>query len=132
MAGKKIACTASTEPDVGSDPRGIKTRVRETESGLVVNGAKQWISNATVCDVMNVTCRLVKDDGSSTMVRVLVDPTEFRSRRGISTCMVFARLPWEKSHLAIVMSRETIFAQILARPRSSLRLHGWPTDPSLA
>ena len=80
MTGKKIACTASTEPDVGSDPRGIKTRVRETESDLVVNGAKQWISNATVCDVMNVTCRLVKDDGSSTMVRVLVDPIEVSVR----------------------------------------------------
>jgi alkylation response protein AidB-like acyl-CoA dehydrogenase len=76
MTGIKIACTASTEPDVGSDPRGIKTKVRETSSGLVVNGAKQWISNATVCDIMNVTCRLVKDDDSSTMVRVLVDPLQ--------------------------------------------------------
>lgn len=74
MTGKKIACTASTEPDVGSDPRGIKTRVRETDRDLVVDGAKQWISNASVCDIMNVTCRLVKDDGTSTMVRVLVDP----------------------------------------------------------
>lgn len=74
MTGKKIACTASTEPDVGSDPRGIKTRVRETDRDLVVDGAKQWISNASVCDIMNVTCRLVKDDATSTMVRVLVDP----------------------------------------------------------
>jgi alkylation response protein AidB-like acyl-CoA dehydrogenase len=76
MAGKKIACTASTEPDTGSDPRGIKTRVREAENELIVDGAKQWISNATVCDVMNVTCRLTTDDGTSSMVRVLVDPTE--------------------------------------------------------
>jgi alkylation response protein AidB-like acyl-CoA dehydrogenase len=76
LTGIKIACTASTEPDVGSDPRGIKTKVRETSSGLVVNGAKQWISNATVCDIMNVTCRLVKYDDSSTMVRVLVDPMQ--------------------------------------------------------
>jgi alkylation response protein AidB-like acyl-CoA dehydrogenase len=78
MEGKKIACTASTEPDVGSDPRGIKTKVQETGGNLVLNGAKQWISNATVCDVMNVTCRLLKDDGSSTMARVLVDPNESR------------------------------------------------------
>lgn len=76
MTGKRIACTASTEPDVGSDPRGIKTRLKEEGDELILNGAKQWISNATVCDVMNVTCRLVKDDGSSSMVRVLVDPTE--------------------------------------------------------
>lgn len=76
ITGKKIACTASTEPDVGSDPRGIKTKVQATERGLVLNGAKQWISNATVCDIMNVTCRLVKEDGSSTIVRVLVDPVQ--------------------------------------------------------
>jgi alkylation response protein AidB-like acyl-CoA dehydrogenase len=76
MAGRKIACTASTEPDVGSDPRGIKTRVRETDNDLVLDGSKLWISNATVCDVMNVTCRLVSDDGSSSMVRVLVDPSQ--------------------------------------------------------
>jgi alkylation response protein AidB-like acyl-CoA dehydrogenase len=76
ITGKKIACTASTEPDVGSDPRGIKTKVRETSGGLVVNGAKQWISNATVCDIMNVTCRLVREDDSSAMVRVLVDPVQ--------------------------------------------------------
>jgi alkylation response protein AidB-like acyl-CoA dehydrogenase len=74
MTGKKIACTASTEPDIGSDPRGIKTRVREDGNELVVDGAKQWISNATVSDIMNVTCRSNKDDGTSSMVRVLVDP----------------------------------------------------------
>lgn len=76
MTGKKLCCTASTEPDVGSDPRGIKTRIRETEDDLVLNGSKLWISNAPVCDLMNVTCRLVKDDNNTSMVRVLVDPTE--------------------------------------------------------
>lgn len=78
MEGRKIACTASTEPDVGSDPRGIKTKLQENGEKLVLNGAKQWISNATVCDVMNVTCRFVKDDGSASMARVLVDPNESR------------------------------------------------------
>ncbi|WP_454917735.1 acyl-CoA dehydrogenase family protein [Xanthobacter sediminis] len=76
IAGDKIGCTASTEPDVGSDPRGIKTRVREADDVLVLDGSKQWISNATVCDVMNVTCRLVRKDGSSSMARVLVDPLQ--------------------------------------------------------
>ncbi len=76
MSGRRIACTGSTEPDVGSDPRGIKTRVVETEDSLVINGSKLWISNAPVCDVMNVTCRLTADDGKSSVVRVLVDREE--------------------------------------------------------
>ena len=76
MAGRRIGCTASTEPDVGSDPRGVKTMVSEDGDGLVLNGRKQWISNATVCDFMNVTCRKLNADGTSALARVLVDRAE--------------------------------------------------------
>jgi len=73
MAGTAIGCTASTEPDVGSDPRGVKTTVTEKDGQLVLRGRKQWISNSTVCDFMNVTCRKVEADGSSKLARVLVE-----------------------------------------------------------
>lgn len=76
MAGRRIASTASTEPDVGSDPRGVKTTVTEESDHLVLNGRKQWISNATVCDLMNVTCRKPNADGTFSFARVLVDPAE--------------------------------------------------------
>ena len=76
MSGRRIACTGSTEPDVGSDPRGIKTRVTVSGDELVINGSKLWISNAPICDVMNVTCRLTAADGKSSVVRVLVDRSE--------------------------------------------------------
>ena len=42
----------------------------------MLKGRKQWISNATVCDLMNVTCRKVNADGTSSLARVLVDPVE--------------------------------------------------------
>jgi alkylation response protein AidB-like acyl-CoA dehydrogenase len=74
MTGRLIGCTASTEPDVGSDPRGIKTTVTEDGDELVIKGRKQWISNSTVCDFMNVTCRKVNADGTTSLARVLVDP----------------------------------------------------------
>lgn len=76
IAGRRIACTGSTEPDVGSDPRGVKTRVHADGDQLVINGRKMWISNATVCDVMTVVCRMNASDGSSTLQRVLVDRAE--------------------------------------------------------
>lgn len=76
MAGRRIACTGSTEPDVGSDPRGVKTTVTEEGDHLVLNGRKQWISNATVCDFMNVTCRKVGAEGTTSLARVLVDRAE--------------------------------------------------------
>jgi alkylation response protein AidB-like acyl-CoA dehydrogenase len=73
IAGRRIACTGSTEPDIGSDPRGVKTKVHADGKDLVINGRKLWISNAPICDVMNVMCRMGKPDGSSNLVRVLVD-----------------------------------------------------------
>lgn len=82
VAGRRIACTASTEPDVGSDPRGVKTSVKVDGESLVLNGRKQWISNATVCDVMNVMCRIVDSEGTARLARVLVDRdvSEFETR----------------------------------------------------
>lgn len=57
IAGRKIACTGSTEPDTGSDPRGIRTRLtRDTGGRLWLNGRKMWISNVSVCDTILVTC----------------------------------------------------------------------------
>src|SRR5690606_27719213 len=64
------------EPDVGSDPRGIRTSVTEDGEHLILKGRKQWISNAPVCDLMNVTCRKVNPDGTTSFARVLVDPKE--------------------------------------------------------
>ena len=78
MSGRKIACTASTEPDGGSDPRGIKTKLTELDDDLVINGSKLWISNAPVCDLMYATCRRSNSDGSSSIVRVLIDPKELK------------------------------------------------------
>jgi alkylation response protein AidB-like acyl-CoA dehydrogenase len=67
-----VTCTAATEPDVGSDPRGVRTRVREERGTLILNGRKLWISNATISDIVNVTCI----DEADRLVRVLVDRRE--------------------------------------------------------
>lgn len=73
IAGRRIGCTGSTEPDVGSDPRGIKTTATPEGDHYRLNGRKQWISNASVCDVINVTCRIPTGDGGFRMGRVLVE-----------------------------------------------------------
>jgi alkylation response protein AidB-like acyl-CoA dehydrogenase len=56
IAANIIGCTGTTEPDSGSDLRAIKTRLTRGAGKLVLNGRKLWISNASVCDVMIVTC----------------------------------------------------------------------------
>jgi len=82
MAGRKIIAIGTTEPGGGSDQRGIATTVTEDGDWLVLNGRKQWITNATVCDLMIVTARMRHPDGGNRIVRVLVDraESEFEAR----------------------------------------------------
>ncbi|MEL7133433.1 MAG: acyl-CoA dehydrogenase [Pseudomonadota bacterium] len=50
-SGEWIGCFGLTEPDAGSDPAGMKTTAKKTDSGYVLNGSKMWISNAPIADV---------------------------------------------------------------------------------
>ncbi|MGH8043656.1 MAG: acyl-CoA dehydrogenase family protein, partial [Stenotrophomonas sp.] len=45
-AGRVIGCFGLTEPDAGSDPAGMKTRVEKVADGYRLTGSKMWISNA--------------------------------------------------------------------------------------
>ncbi|RAA52877.1 acyl-CoA dehydrogenase, partial [Burkholderia multivorans] len=44
-AGKALGCFGLTEPDVGSDPSGMKTTARRDGSDWILNGSKMWITN---------------------------------------------------------------------------------------
>ncbi len=53
-SGSLIGCFGLTEPDAGSDPAGMKTVAKKTDSGYVISGAKMWISNSPIADVFVV------------------------------------------------------------------------------
>ena len=74
ISAKRIACTGNTEPDVGSDPRSVKTRAIEDGDSFIINGRKMWITNASICDLINVTCSVGKDErGLSNLLRIVVE-----------------------------------------------------------
>ncbi|MDX1630405.1 MAG: acyl-CoA dehydrogenase family protein [Thermoanaerobaculia bacterium] len=50
-SGEAIGCFGLTEPDFGSNPGAMRTTAERTDSGWVLNGAKQWITNGTLADV---------------------------------------------------------------------------------
>ncbi len=50
LTGEKTVCFALTEPDAGSDFWGIKTKARRDGDEWVLNGGKQWITNAPYAD----------------------------------------------------------------------------------
>lgn len=53
-SGEFIGCFGLTEPDGGSDPSTMRTRLKKTTGGYILSGAKQWITNSPVADVFVV------------------------------------------------------------------------------
>ncbi len=48
--GEAIGCFGLTEPHGGSDPANMKTHARRDGDDWILNGAKMWITNATIAD----------------------------------------------------------------------------------
>ena len=57
--GDIIGCFGLTEPDYGSDAGGMKTRAKKVDGGYRLTGAKMWITNSPVAEIMIVWA---KDD----------------------------------------------------------------------
>lgn len=49
--GAFIGSFGLTEPNHGSNPAGMETRIEAVEGGYLLNGAKMWITNAPICDL---------------------------------------------------------------------------------
>jgi glutaryl-CoA dehydrogenase len=49
--GEAVGCFGLTEPDFGSNPGGMITRAEKTADGWILNGAKMWITNASMADI---------------------------------------------------------------------------------
>ncbi|MDA3943508.1 MAG: acyl-CoA dehydrogenase family protein [Bacteroidetes bacterium] len=49
--GELIGCFGLTEPNHGSNPGGMESRLHDAGDHYVLNGAKMWITNAPVADI---------------------------------------------------------------------------------
>ncbi|GAB1101267.1 MAG: acyl-CoA dehydrogenase [Shewanella algae] len=56
--GELIGCFGLTEPDVGSDPGGMKTRAEAIPGGYRLHGNKMWITNSPIADLFLVWAKL--------------------------------------------------------------------------
>jgi len=63
IKGEKILCLGITEPDAGSDVKGIKTRAVEDGDGYVINGSKTYITNGHRADVIVLVTKTDPDAG---------------------------------------------------------------------
>ena len=57
-SGEKVGCFGLTEPDAGSDPGSMKSTATAVDGGFLLKGAKMWITNSPIADVMVVWAKL--------------------------------------------------------------------------
>jgi glutaryl-CoA dehydrogenase len=57
-----VGAFALTEPDHGSDSVALETSARPDGDGWVLDGAKRWIGNGSIADVVVVWARSTEDD----------------------------------------------------------------------
>jgi len=75
--GEMVGSFGLTEPDAGSDPGSMKTRVKKVKDGYLINGTKTWISNSPFADVIIVWAK----DDDEVIRGFIID----RETKGLST-----------------------------------------------
>jgi butyryl-CoA dehydrogenase len=63
-AGKKLAAFALTEPNAGSDAASIQTTAAKDGDSYVLNGTKQWITNAGEAEIYTVVAMTDRSKGA--------------------------------------------------------------------
>ncbi|WP_328355023.1 acyl-CoA dehydrogenase family protein [Mycobacterium sp. NBC_00419] len=79
VSGELITAIAMSEPGAGSDLANIKTSARRDGDDYIVNGAKTFISNGLLADLVVVACR--------------TDPDADKPHKGISLIVVETGMP---------------------------------------
>jgi alkylation response protein AidB-like acyl-CoA dehydrogenase len=72
IAGEKILSIAITEPDVGSDVAGLKTRAVKDGNEYVINGSKMYITNGLRADLCVLVTKTDFDAGYNGLTLFLV------------------------------------------------------------
>jgi butyryl-CoA dehydrogenase len=75
LRGEKVATFALTEPDAGSDVGNITTAAERADGGYRLKGAKTWVTNAPVADMLTVCAKTSRERGMKHIALFLVDRT---------------------------------------------------------
>ena len=82
VSGETVCAIAMTEPGTGSDLQGIKTRAVREGDHYRVTGAKTFISNGQLCDLVIVVARTSDAPGAKGISLILVETDRPGFQRG--------------------------------------------------
>lgn len=73
LTGELYGCFALNEPITGSEIEEMKTVAQQTETGWVLSGNKDYISNSPIASVLFIAAKTVKIDGEEGYAVFVVD-----------------------------------------------------------
>ncbi|MFL5233025.1 MAG: acyl-CoA dehydrogenase family protein [Microvirga sp.] len=97
IAGEVITAVAVTEPDAGSDVKGIRTTARRQPDGYVLNGTKLFITNGVHADLY---CVAAKTGGERAPSRGLTMFLVEKGTPGLSVGRTLDKHGWRSSDTA--------------------------------
>lgn len=97
IAGKTIVAVAVTEPDAGSDVKGIRTTARREGDHYVLNGAKMFITNGVHADLYCVAAKTDPQGKPSQSVSIFIVE---KGTPGFSVSRALDKHGWRSSDTA--------------------------------
>ncbi|MDT0264726.1 acyl-CoA dehydrogenase family protein [Streptomyces sp. DSM 44915] len=123
-SGETIAAIAMTEPGAGSDLQAIRTSAEDRGDHFLLNGAKTFISNGILADLVVVAARTTPEGGARGLSLLVVERgmAGFERGRNLEKLGLHAQDTAELSFTDVVVPRENLlgerdrgFAQLMAR-----------------
>ncbi len=96
--GEYVGAFGLTEPDAGSDPASMRSRAKAVDGGYLLNGAKTWITNSPIADVLVVWA---KDDAGDIRGFILE-----RGMKGLETPKIEGKFSLRASITGMIMMQD--------------------------
>ena len=96
VAGELITAVAVTEPDAGSDVKGIRTRARRQGDEYLLKGSKMFITNGALADLYFVAAKTDPEAGSKGISIFIVE----KGAPGFSVGRKLEKMGWRSSDTA--------------------------------
>ncbi|EFL90981.1 acyl-CoA dehydrogenase [Ahrensia sp. R2A130] len=113
-SGRMVGCFGLTEPDHGSDAGGMLTRAKPVAGGYSLSGAKNWITNSPIADVMVVWAKL--DDGNGDKIRGFILE---RGMKGLETPKIEGKFSLRASVTGMIQMDEVFVPEANLLPHVS-------------
>ena len=111
--GESIGCFGLTEPGAGSDPGSMRTKAEKVADGYRLSGAKMWITNAPIADVMVVWA---KSDAHGGAIRGFILE---RGMKGLTTAKIEGKLSLRASITGEIAMEGVIVPEANLLPNAS-------------